>query len=128
MIFQDGIINSESLVLIAQQFNDLYLKNPGLICYDVNAEGAKVFDLTPDNIDCVYYAEQNKEEAKVYFIKNINALLMSASASIACEDFCDAKKDLLKALKLIEKLEDQESIKEYSKEISKLVNMIENKT
>ena len=49
---------------------------------------------------------------------------MSASASIACEDFGDAKKDLLEASELIEKLDDKESIKEYRKEISKLVDKL----
>ena len=122
LIFQDGTINSESLDLIEQKFNDLYLMNPSIFCYDASAPGAITFDLTPDNIDEVYYAEQNKEKAKVNFIKNINALLMSASASIACEDFGDAKKDLLEASELIEKLDDKESIKEYRKEISKLVD------
>ena len=124
LIFQDGTINSESLDLIEQKFNDLYLMNPSIFCYDASAPGAITFDLTPDNIDEVYYAEQNKEKAKVNFIKNINALLMSASASIACEDFGDAKKDLLEASELIEKLDDKESIKEYRKEISKLVDKL----
>lgn len=128
LIFQDGTINSESLDLIEQKFNDLYLMNPSIFCYDANAPGAITFDLTPDNIDEVYYAGQNKEKAKVNFIKNINALLMSASASIACGDFSDAKKDLIEASELIENLDDQESIKEYSKEIVKLIDIIESES
>ena len=120
----EGSLNANSLDLIELNFNELYKLNPSIFCYDASAPGAITFDLTPDNIDEVYYAEQNKEKAKVNFIKNINALLMSASASIACEDFGDAKKDLLEASELIEKLDDKESIKEYRKEISKLVDKL----
>jgi len=120
----DGPLDANSLDLIEQSFNELFKQNPSIFSYDANAPGAITFDLTPDNIDEVYYAEQNKEDEKVNFIKNINALLMSASASIACEDFDDAKKDLLESSELIEKLDDKESIKEYRKEISKLVDKL----
>ena len=124
----EGTLDVNSLDLIEQDFNELYKLNPSIFCYDASAPGAITFDLTPDNIDEVYYAEQNKEEAKVNFIKNINALLMSASASIACGDFNDAKNDLIEASELIENLNDQESIKEYRKEIVKLIDKIENET
>ena len=124
----EGTLDSNTLYSIEEGFNVLYEQNPSIFSYDINDEGAKVFDLTPENIDSVYFAEQYKEEAKVNIIKNINALLMSASASIACGDFSDAKKDLIEASELIENLDDQESIKKYSKEIVKLIDKIESES